>query len=115
MFNVNPSRMKCFFGTQKNVLKSSYLRDFLPYDSAELIIDAHSFVPCGYSLNALDGEYYWCIHVTPQAQYSYVSFETNHPSALMVYQKLREFYNPSRSTVLWTDGTSDNWFRCINN
>ena len=40
-------------------------------------IDDHVFEPCGYSLNALNQEKYYTIHVTPQEGSSYVSFETN--------------------------------------
>jgi S-adenosylmethionine decarboxylase len=39
-------------------------------------VDAHSFEPLGFSLNSLDGDCYTTIHVTPQPECSYVSFET---------------------------------------
>jgi S-adenosylmethionine decarboxylase len=38
----------------------------------------HVFEPAGYSLNALNGNEYYTIHVTPESSGSYVSFETNH-------------------------------------
>ncbi len=41
-------------------------------------IDDYVFEPCGYSLNALNNEKYYTIHVTPQEASSYVSFETNY-------------------------------------
>ncbi|RLB42681.1 MAG: adenosylmethionine decarboxylase [Deltaproteobacteria bacterium] len=37
----------------------------------------HVFNPTGYSLNAVKGEEYYALHVTPEATGSYVSFETN--------------------------------------
>lgn len=37
----------------------------------------HVFNPCGYSINGLKGRRYVTMHVTPQDQGSYVSFETN--------------------------------------
>lgn len=40
-------------------------------------IDEHEFKPCGYSLNAIRGNEYYTIHITPEADGSYVSFETN--------------------------------------
>lgn len=41
-------------------------------------IDEHLFEPAGYSLNAVNGDRYYTIHVTPQREGSYASFETNH-------------------------------------
>lgn len=38
----------------------------------------HVFKPVGYSLNAVKGEEYYTLHVTPEERGSYVSFETNH-------------------------------------
>ena len=40
-------------------------------------IDEHAFTPAGYSMNALKGDAYYTIHVTPEQLGSYVSFETN--------------------------------------
>lgn len=43
-------------------------------------VDDWAFEPCGYSMNALRGEYYYTVHVTPEVGFSYASFETNDPS-----------------------------------
>lgn len=67
------------------------IADLFPRDLTKL--DAYSFVPCGYSSNALikwkeeahgntrEGEGYYTIHVTPEEGWSYASFECNVPLA----------------------------------
>ncbi len=60
-------------------LSAIKIRDFLRINALlpEFIIDDHVFEPYGYSLNAIKGERYLTIHVTPQEDSSYVSFESN--------------------------------------
>ncbi len=40
-------------------------------------VDDFVFEPMGYSLNAIHGNRYFTIHVTPESEGSYISFETN--------------------------------------
>ncbi|KAM0748358.1 S-adenosylmethionine decarboxylase [Meredithblackwellia eburnea MCA 4105] len=40
-------------------------------------VDSFLFSPCGYSSNAVLNDRYATIHVTPEVDYSYASFETN--------------------------------------
>jgi len=62
------------------------------FPSSLTTLDAYSFLPCGYSANALirwrddagtdlstSGEGYYTIHVTPEEGWSYASFECNVP------------------------------------
>ena len=55
------------------------IRDFMDlhefFDGFQ--VDDYCFKPCGYSLNAIKDDRYVTIHVTPQEESSYVSFETN--------------------------------------
>lgn len=41
------------------------------------LIDDYLFDPCGYSMNGLDNSGFYTIHVTPEKESSYASFETN--------------------------------------
>ncbi|XP_005990936.1 S-adenosylmethionine decarboxylase proenzyme isoform X2 [Latimeria chalumnae] len=60
--------------TANEVTRMSGIRDLIPGS----VIDATLFNPCGYSMNGMksDGTY-WTIHITPEPEFSYVSFETN--------------------------------------
>ncbi|XP_061479607.1 S-adenosylmethionine decarboxylase proenzyme [Rhineura floridana] len=60
--------------TANDVTRVSGIRDLIPGS----VIDATMFNPCGYSMNGMktDGTY-WTIHITPEPEFSYVSFETN--------------------------------------
>jgi S-adenosylmethionine decarboxylase len=69
-----------------------------------VIYDEHFFYPCGYSVNALMGQHYFTIHVTPQPECSYVSFETN--AVLQDYrplvQRVVKCFRPQRFTLVVT-------------
>lgn len=59
---------------EDNVVRDVGLdRMFVGFDISDYV-----FEPAGYSLNALKGDVYYTIHVTPEPLGSYVSFETNY-------------------------------------
>ena len=60
-------------------LKAEEIRQFLQLDAlfSDFMLDDFVFEPFGYSINAIRGEEYLTIHVTPQANSSYVSIESN--------------------------------------
>lgn len=76
-------------------------------------IDSYLFTPCGYSANGVvpipgDGEstHYWTVHVTPEPQCSYASFETNVPTrnhggrdTVDVVQQVVGIFKPGRFSV----------------
>lgn len=76
------------------------------------IVDDYIFDPCGYSANGLLDEFYYTIHVTPESQCSYASFETNIPVGFLnspggytayngIIQKVVDIFKPARfATVL---------------
>jgi len=64
----------CQEGQEKNKI-----REFLKLNKyfGDWKIDDFVFQPYGYSLNAIKGPHYFTVHVTPQEEGSYASFETN--------------------------------------
>jgi len=63
--------------------------------------DEYNFRPCGYSMNGLNKDAYYTIHVTPEPHCSYASFETN--VSLANYKGLvhhvLSIFKPSRVTM----------------
>ncbi|ORX71629.1 S-adenosylmethionine decarboxylase [Linderina pennispora] len=83
MTGLDPDRMRLMYidgigaeeGSRggKAVERASGIADIYPESST----DSFLFSPCGFSLNGLQGDGYYTIHVTPEAHCSYASFETN--------------------------------------
>jgi S-adenosylmethionine decarboxylase len=76
MYDVNPQALDilldpstCQAKTRELLGLSDIIGDYL--------INDFCFDPFGYSLNAIRGECYLTIHVTPQKETSYISVETN--------------------------------------
>jgi S-adenosylmethionine decarboxylase len=76
MHKLNPKAMSIFCAglTPRQVEGRSGLADLYPMP---MIMDGHTFSPCGYSLNGISRDRYFTVHVTPQPAGSYASFETN--------------------------------------
>ncbi|XP_018576566.1 S-adenosylmethionine decarboxylase proenzyme isoform X2 [Anoplophora glabripennis] len=67
-----------------------------------MIIDDFLFEPCGYSMNGVTKNgCYMTIHITPEPEFSYVSFETNIPSSSYreIINKVLDTFNPGKFTV----------------
>uniref|UniRef100_F1L3Z4 S-adenosylmethionine decarboxylase proenzyme n=2 Tax=Ascaris TaxID=6251 RepID=F1L3Z4_ASCSU len=64
------------------------------------VIHEELFDPCGYSMNGLlpQTDQYVTIHVTPEPDFSYASFETNQNSVCLYKQTLRviDIFKPSK-------------------
>ncbi len=98
MYDIDPDASARFTGTAD----ARALRDAIGVDALfpGWTVDDHCFTPMGYSLNALRGDRYATVHVTPQRVGSYVSFETNDvPDAGRVTEISRRilgFFRPGR-------------------
>lgn len=76
MYDISKTASKLLtssLSTKEQIREFFNLEDLLP----NFQIDDFAFDPYGYSLNAIRGEDYYTIHVTPQETSPYVSFETN--------------------------------------
>lgn len=76
MYDICPDARKVL---TKEGLKAEEIRSYFQLSEVfkDFKIDDYAFQPYGYSLNAIKGEEYFTIHVTPQEMSPYVSFETN--------------------------------------
>lgn len=64
--------------------------------------DTFLFNPCGYSANAIEGESYLTIHITPEEACSYASVEISPPpkSISGMVNQIVELYKPGRFAVI---------------
>lgn len=72
-------------------------------------VHEYLFEPCGYSCNALMDECYFTIHVTPQKEFSYVSFESDADikDYAPLVQKVIDLFRPGRfSAVIFSNELS---------
>jgi len=71
-------------------------------------IDEYAFSPCGFSLNGMKDDGFITIHITPQDEFAYVSYETNISG--LDYHKLRDgilqIFRPEKFTMLITNAGS---------
>lgn len=76
MTNLDQKKAAVFFKSQSSsateMTDASGIRKILP----ESEICDFDFDPCGYSMNAIEGDAVSTIHVTPEDGFSYASFET---------------------------------------
>ncbi|KAL9127774.1 MAG: hypothetical protein Q9217_003404 [Psora testacea] len=102
------------------VSETSGLADVYPtskYPDAR--IDAYLFTPCGFSANGViptpngkDATHYFTVHVTPEPNCSYASFETNVPSKQTgretndVIEQVVRIFKPGRFSVTFFEGNS---------
>lgn len=101
MTGLSQDRMKFFYHqndvSNEEIRIKSGIADFFP----QAKIDDYMFEPYGYSLNALMDEGYYTIHITPQPNCSFVSFETNVylPDYTELISKVLAAFQPERFIV----------------
>ncbi|KAK7574203.1 hypothetical protein V9T40_011394 [Parthenolecanium corni] len=102
MSDLDPKVMDNFrkdrFFNADEVTKYCGIDKLIPF----MEIDDYLFEPCGYSMNGiLQNGSYMTIHVTPEPQFSYVSFETNVPlsSYEELIRRIAETFQPGKFIV----------------
>lgn len=109
MHDLHPDAMLVY--TPKNgqtadgVVKQTGMDALYP----DMTIDAHLFDPFGYSLNAIDSNSYFTIHVTPQSTGSYASFETNRVETgyMALVNRVLGIFQPAKFTFVLTSSVTD--------
>lgn len=98
MRNLDQDAMEMYYKkndrTGASVTKDSGIGDLFPGAHT----DDFLFDPCGYSVNGILGEGYFTIHITPQQEFSYVSFETDIPvdSYDILTEKVLKIFKPKQ-------------------
>jgi S-adenosylmethionine decarboxylase len=103
MSDLPPARSAIFApagGTAHAITSTSGLTQLYP----DMQLDSHVFSPCGFSLNGISGSRYFTVHVTPQREASYTSFETNvlDSDYLRVVQTVLSIFQPGRFSFVLT-------------
>lgn len=78
MFDMDPTVASIFYQGENGLTgKEMTMKAEIATLCPGATIDEAAFTPCGYSMNAVLHDAYFTIHITPEPQCSYVSFETN--------------------------------------
>lgn len=81
----------------KECTKKSGIDRIVPFGT---VIHEELFTPCGYSMNGLlpKTDQYVTIHITPEPEFSYVSFETNQSFSSLYKQTLKviDLFKPNK-------------------
>lgn len=92
MFDMAPEVAKIFYQSENGYTgREMTMKAGIHYLCPGATIDEIAFSPCGYSMNSILHDAYATIHITPEPQCSYASFETN---------TLLDNYNPMVRNVL---------------
>jgi len=106
MSELDPDKMQIFHRENSSTAQEAREKSGIADLVHNMKIDDYLFQPCGYSLNGVLlnesedyglGEYV-TIHITPEQQFSYVSFESNVPASsyLSIVTNVLKTFNPGR-------------------
>jgi len=98
MFDMAPAMADIFYRCNTETARDMTIKSGIIDLCPGAIIDDCAFTPCGYSMNAILHETYATIHITPEEQCSYASFETNAflPTYLPIVRNVLSVFKPKR-------------------
>ncbi|PKF63035.1 S-adenosylmethionine decarboxylase [Psychromonas sp. psych-6C06] len=84
--------------TKEKIIEQLKLNEYF----SEFNVDHYCFEPKGYSLNAISGEDYFTLHITPEKLSSYISFESSLSTAKTsaFHRLLLSLCQPKRSYLM---------------
>lgn len=101
MFDMDPTVAANFYmernATGEKMTEASGIGDLVP----GALVDDRAFEPCGYSMNAILYGSYTTVHITPEPECSYASFETNTPlkSYTSLINNILATFKPNRVVI----------------
>ena len=108
MSDLDPDAMDAF--TEKRAKDADEARTLSGMDELYpgMLCDHYLFSPEGYSLNGVSENQYYTVHVTPQAEGSYVSFETNvtEENYTATIEKVLSIFRPGKFSLALTHSLS---------
>ncbi len=109
MHDIDPSLIQVFSAT--NIATGAHAARCLGFDTLypRLLTDSYLFSPCGFSMNGILDKNYVAIHVTPQPEGSYASFETNiiDPGYREKVKKIVSIFGPGKLSLVLRTGSDD--------
>lgn len=99
MVGLEPETMALFTRARCSSAREATQKSSIDRLFNQMQVDDFLFEPCGYSMNGfLRSGHYVTIHVTPETEFSYVSFETNCPLAsyMELINKVLRLFGPRK-------------------
>jgi S-adenosylmethionine decarboxylase len=109
MDDLDPERLVFFSNENGNNVKDVIEKTKISSIYKDMKLDGYLFFPHGFSINGILDDRYFTIHVTPQKQFSYVSFETNfiEDNYSETINKIVSIFKPKHFSVILTTNRKD--------
>lgn len=104
MDDLDPDQLVFFSNKNGNSVEAVIEKSGISGIYENMQLDGYLFSPHGFSVNGILDDKYFTIHVTPQKQFSYVSFETNliEKNYSQTINKLVSIFKPKHFSVILT-------------